>query len=379
MPDVVGLLEKAELAIASATRLADESKVAPLASATALLRRRLDYPDDILLVALAGGTGSGKSSLLNALVGDEIAEPGGVRPTTARPLAVASSTSLARIRGYLSALGITETASADAPPWLCLVDLPDTDSVELENRLQVDALVAKVDLVIWVVDPQKYRDASLHHGYLEPLSAHSSRFLFALNQIDRVAPAMRDALEDDFVKALAEDGIDSPRVVPTSAAPPAGPPTGIHRLLERLAERRGSAVYARMLADLDDAVAALLASTGRSSVGFEDRASEAARKASALIVQGRNSEATDVLVGLFEELQRELTHVTAQRIRSLAARVPSQVQQIAETSESVEAGAEIDEKIFAPVREILRERASSLALITDLSISVATTRSRLGV
>lgn len=379
MPDMIGLLEKAELAIASVSRLADESEVAPLVSATALLRRRLDYPDDILLVALAGGTGSGKSSLLNALVGEEVADPGGVRPTTNQPLSVAASTSLARMDGYLSTLGITNTAMVEAPPWLCLVDLPDTDSVELDHRLQVDALVAKVDVVVWVVDPQKYRDASLHHGYLEPLSAHASRFLFALNQIDRVDPALRKLLVDDFVEALGEDGIDNPTVIPTSAAPPAGPPIGIDRLLAGLDQRRRTAVYARVLGDLDDAVAALMASTGRSSVDFEERATETARGASNLVRSGRGPEATDLLVAFLDELGEELTHVTAQRIRSLAGRIPSQIQKIVEASETMGSEAAIDERIFNPVREVLRERASSLALITDLSISVATACSRLGV
>jgi Fe2+ transport system protein B len=379
MPDVIGLLEKAELAIASATRLADESKVAPLASATALLRRRLDYPDDILLVALAGGTGSGKSSLLNSLVGEEVAAPGGVRPTTNRPLAVAAPTSLARMNGYLSALGVTDTASVGAPSWLCLVDLPDTDSVELDHRLQVDSLVARVDVVIWVVDPQKYRDASLHHGYLQQLSAHSNRFLFALNQIDRVDPGMRDALSDDFVQALDEDRIEDPQVIATAAAPRAGPPIGIDRLMDALDERRGSAVYAKVLSDLDDAVAVLVSSTGRSGLGFEERASEAADKAALLIATGRGHEATDVLIDLLEELRKELTHVAAQRIGSLVARVPRQVQQIADSSNEVTPEAAIDNEILAPVRDVLRERASSLALITDLSLSVASTRSRLGV
>jgi len=239
--------------------------------------------------------------------------------------------------------------------------------------------VAKVDVVIWVVDPQKYRDASLHHGYLEPLSTHSSRFLFALNQIDRVNPEVRKALVDDLVKALGEDGIDTPRVIPTSASPPAGPPIGIDELLVELDGRRGSGIYAKVLGDLEDAVSDLIATTGRSGVDFEERASRAAEEASPLIVQGRGSEATDVLIGLFEELARELTDVSARKIGSMSARIPSQVQRIVESSESVEPGTAIDELILAPVREALRERASSLALITDLSLSVASTRSRLGV
>ena len=378
MPEVVGLLEKAELAIASASQLADETRIGPLASAIALLRRRLDYPDDMLLVALAGGTGSGKSSLLNALVGEEIAEPGGMRPTTNRPLAVASESSLARMEGYLSTLGVADTGSAEVPSWLCLIDLPDTDSVELDHRLQVDSLVAKVDVVVWVADPEKYKDAALHHDYLEPLSGHSGRFLFVLNQMDRVDAAMRQALVDDFAEALGEDGIDHPKVIPTSAAPPSGPPMGIDRLLEGLDERRAYGMYAKVLGDLDDAVRALLESTGSSGVGFEERAREASEKASSLLASGRAQEATDVLTRFLEDVSKEVGNVTGQRIELLGARVPRQVQQIAE-SQSIDPGVAIDHEILTPVREVLRERASSLARITDLSLSVAAVRSRWGV
>ncbi|HSN43376.1 MAG TPA: ABC transporter, partial [Propionibacteriaceae bacterium] len=49
--------------------------------------RRLAFSGDITVVALAGATGSGKSSTFNAVSGTKLAEPGVRRPTTNRAMA----------------------------------------------------------------------------------------------------------------------------------------------------------------------------------------------------------------------------------------------------------------------------------------------------
>ena len=51
---------------------------------------------------------------------------------------------------------------------LVLLDLPDHDSVKLEHRLEVDRLVGLVDVLVWVLDPEKYADAAVHDRYLAP-------------------------------------------------------------------------------------------------------------------------------------------------------------------------------------------------------------------
>jgi len=48
--------------------------------------RRLGFPSDAYVLALVGGTGVGKSSLLNALAGSTVSAASARRPTTAEPV-----------------------------------------------------------------------------------------------------------------------------------------------------------------------------------------------------------------------------------------------------------------------------------------------------
>ena len=50
-----------------------------------------------------------------------------------------------------------------------LLDLPDHDSTEVSHHLEVDRLIELADLMVWVLDPQKYADAAIHDRYLAPL------------------------------------------------------------------------------------------------------------------------------------------------------------------------------------------------------------------
>ena len=65
-----------------------------------------------------------------------------------------------------------------------LLDVPDYDSVTTAHALQVDRLVPLADLLVWVVDPQKYADAALHEGYLRGLGARQEDMVVLINQID---------------------------------------------------------------------------------------------------------------------------------------------------------------------------------------------------
>ena len=46
--------------------------------------------------------------------------------------------------------------------------------------------MALADLLIWVLDPQKYADAAVHDRYLAPFATHAGVMVVVLNHIDTV-------------------------------------------------------------------------------------------------------------------------------------------------------------------------------------------------
>ncbi|HEY6635426.1 MAG TPA: dynamin family protein, partial [Acidimicrobiia bacterium] len=108
---LISLVEKADLAIASCSGVVSVEDLHPLIESVKAVRTRMAYPEDVLVIALAGGTGSGKSSLLNAIAGEEIAEAGGIRPTTSRPMAAMPADRERALAPLLETIGISEWAT----------------------------------------------------------------------------------------------------------------------------------------------------------------------------------------------------------------------------------------------------------------------------
>ncbi|RDG36729.1 ATP-binding protein [Streptomyces corynorhini] len=187
--------------------LAEAGRVLDEASA----RQRLSSRHTV--VAIAGATGSGKSTLFNALAGVPISETGLRRPTTSAPIACMWSDGAAGLLDRLAIPGRLRRrplAGGDGDEelhGLVLVDLPDHDSAVVRHREQVDRVLALVDAVIWVVDPEKYADAALHERYLRPLAGHAEITFVVLNQVDRLPGDAADQVLDDLRRLLDEDGM----------------------------------------------------------------------------------------------------------------------------------------------------------------------------
>lgn len=368
-----GLLEKADLAVAACAGVVGEELVQRAGDRIGDARLRLSYPEEITVAALVGGTGSGKSSLLNAVMGAEIVDTGGIRPTTSAPVAVVPRAAEETLDGYLQRLGVSEVRHVGPHDWLCLIDMPDTDSIEVGHRLEVDRLLPVLDAVAWVIDPEKYRDATLHREHLAPLAAHSSRFVFVLNQVDRLDEKTTDEVVADLLRALSEDGISDPALVVTSADPPAGPPQGIDDFLDALTKRAGTpeTVYRKIGSDLDEMVGTLLNATGGTGLDFEARAERAVALAMDSISKGEESAAVLGLTAFLDEIASESGEALAAQIEAMAIRVPIEVRRAAEGT-----GPSLADTVISPARFLLQRRARANAALADLALALQSVETR---
>lgn len=235
--DLTAALEALDLAVARAAGVVGEGAVQPFSAVSVNARRRLGFLGDTVVIALGGGTGVGKSSLLNAIAGETVAPTGARRPTTDRPLAWIPADAEPGLIRLLDDLGIEDRVGQSSHPHLAVLDLPDFDSVVGAHRQTVERLLPRVDAVIWIVDPEKYNDRTIHADYLRPLAAYQGQFVFVLNQIDRLTAGELDVLLADFEQTLWRDGVVQPTIFPLSAAPPDADPTGLDPLHFYLRER----------------------------------------------------------------------------------------------------------------------------------------------
>lgn len=207
---------------------------------------------DHTVVALAGATGSGKSSLFNALVGADVATIGARRPTTSRPTAGlwgdADASELLEWLVVASRHVVESSADAGDRPvqvagsldGLVLLDLPDFDSRELEHRREAERVLELVDVFVWVTDPQKYADARLHDEFVSLLSHHDAVTLGVLNQADRLTAEGVKVLTQDLTKLLVADGVADAKVLATSALTGQGIPELKQRLANAVAGHAAS-------------------------------------------------------------------------------------------------------------------------------------------
>lgn len=235
--DLTEALESLDLAVARAAGVVGDEAVHRFARISLDARRRSGFLGETVVIALGGGTGVGKSSLLNALAGEAVAATGALRPTTDQPLAWIPANPEPGLVRLLDDLDIDNRVGQSAYPQLAVLDLPDFDSVVGSHRATVQRLLPRVDAVMWVVDPEKYNDRTIHADYLRPLAGYQGQFVFVLNQIDRVADGELDVLIADLEQTLWRDGITQPIIFPLSAAPPGASPSGLEPLLNYLDEK----------------------------------------------------------------------------------------------------------------------------------------------
>jgi GTP-binding protein EngB required for normal cell division len=234
-----------------------------ISDSEALLRRageRLRLSGNHTVVALAGGTGSGKSTLFNTLSGATFSPPGVTRPTTRHVHACVWG--MQGASPLLDWLGIQRRhryarasvldSGESALNGLLLLDLPDHDSVLTASQSTVDRLIKLADMLVFVLDPQKYADAAVHRRYLIPLAGHAGVITVVLNQIDLLGPEQVRDCEQDLRRLLDSEGLQDAQVLPISARTGAGLDSLRAVLTAAVAEQH--AASERISADIDSLV-----------------------------------------------------------------------------------------------------------------------------
>jgi len=371
-------------------------------------RNRVGHLGSTLVAALLGGTGVGKSSLLNALAGERVASTSPVRPHTTDPLAWIPEQAEPALGELLDGLGISRRHTQRRVPGMAILDMTDVDSVEFRHRRRVEEILPVVDIGIWVLDPFKYGGDSLHRQFLVPLAAAADRMVFVLNQIDLVPPDERGLMRSHLVELLKADGFARPVVLEVAADPPIGPRLGIDALFSHLTSRLDEkrVHLGRVVEEARAAAHRVAAATGVTAGGsldFEERWSEVRTAVVSSLAD------SDAGVAEVEESLRSVEHLigflsaaaggifglrTRQvfnpdrveaevraAIATMEASVPRQSDPTGVRREARTAilDAELQERIGAPLRRLLWERASLSAVVAGLAVDSAIAESRLGI
>ncbi len=268
-------LEALDLAATLADGRLDPSAVETARKVVHKADARLRHGTTHTLVALLGATGSGKSSMANAIAGSDVATTGVRRPTTSSTLGLVwGDDDASKLLDWLSVgnrhlVRFSGTTHADEEPGslvesspeatrrvtdalagLVLLDVPDHDSVAVSHRLEMERIAEHADLLLWVTDPEKYADEAMHH-YLRTLARHDAVTLMVLNKADRLTEAELHACTADLERLLRNDGIDEPVVFAVSAVTGHGVAEVLARLADTVATQR--AMTERLSADVASA------------------------------------------------------------------------------------------------------------------------------
>ena len=226
------------------------------------LSQRRELSTEHTVIGFFGATGSGKSTLFNAIAGQNIALSAPTRPTTSTVQAaiweaegseelldwlgidkrVYPQTQALAAEGEATegneAGGNNKSAGGAVAPnavtepapglfnrirravggrgemrtrtgGLILLDMPDFDSVTTTNRDLAARMMRYVDVLVWVVDPQKYADAVIHRDFMVPLAASGAQALCVLNQADKLAPAEVPAVLASLTRLLQAEGTEA--------------------------------------------------------------------------------------------------------------------------------------------------------------------------
>lgn len=160
---------------------------------------RLTQESSPAVVVVGGPTGAGKSTVVNALLGEQLTAAGVLRPTTKVPHLFHHPLD----SDVLDAVQRRATVHATEviARGLTIVDSPDLDSVRGENREIAQDLLEAADLWIFVTTPGRYGDAIPWHA-LRRAAARGASVAVVLN---RVTPDVAAHIRLEVVDRLRQE------------------------------------------------------------------------------------------------------------------------------------------------------------------------------
>lgn len=166
-------------------------------------RDALFHADHPYLIVLMGAFNTGKSSIINALIGEPVLGVGPT-PTTDRIVILRQGPSVQRI-----ASGDTDTIFHPSPllERVSLVDTPGLDSVFKGHDETTNKFLHRADIVLLVMLATQAMSQS-NVEYLQSLRAYGKRIIIVVNQIDVLDSDERATLKD-FVAQQAKTQLSS--------------------------------------------------------------------------------------------------------------------------------------------------------------------------